>query len=187
MEVSRYWSKGVISVYTDARAKYDPASNCLVKKGENLKVGDVILRAVDKEGYVSEAENDKWKVVELVYTELLDVNDLRVGREYCVYSKAEQAVLPFVLSEVDLETKVYHFKSMVQGVQDIKANMHDLPSVYPAGTDSRAHADVHKIVLKHVEKNNRGKYSRAELLMETVKHREYKLHVGDTHVVEAIG
>jgi hypothetical protein len=111
----------------------------LVKKGENLKVGDVILHAVDKEGYVSETDN-KWKVAELIYTALLNVDDLRVGREYCVYSKAEQAVLRYALTEVDLETKIYHFKSMVHGVQDIDAHMHDLPSVYPAGTDSHAHA-----------------------------------------------
>jgi hypothetical protein len=186
IEVSRFWSRGIISVYTDARAKYDPASNSLVKKGENLKVGDVILRAVDKEGYVAEMDN-KWKVVELIYTELLNVDDLRVGREYCVYSKAEQAVLPYALTEVDLETKVYHFKSLVHGAQDIDAHMHDLPSVYPAGTNSQAHADVHKIVLRHVEKNFRGRYSRAELLFESVKNADYKLDVGESHVVEAIG
>lgn len=186
IEVSRFWSRGIITVYTDARAKYDPASNSLVKAGGNLKVGDVLIRNVDKEGYVSQSEN-KWKVVELVYTELLDVDDLRVGREYCVYSKAEQAVLPFALTEVDLESKVYHFKSMVHGVSDIDSKMHDLPSIYPAGTDSKAHADVHKIVLQHLDKNNRGRYSRAELLVESVKDREFKLDIGRTHVVEAIG
>lgn len=186
VEVSRFWSRGVIDVYTDARAKYDPMSNSLVKAGGNLKVGDVILRNVDAEGYVSEAEN-KWKVVELIYTELLDVDDLKVGREYCVYSKAEKGVLPFALTEVDLESKVYHFKSMVHGVSDIDARMHDLPSVYPAGTETRAHADVHKIILQHVEKNNRGKYSRAELLAESIRSREYKIDIGGTHVVEAIG
>jgi hypothetical protein len=184
IEVSRYRSKGVISISTDATAKYDPESNSLVKKGENLRVGDVILRAVDKEGYVSEAENNKWRVVELIYSELLDVDELQVGRVYSVYSKAEQAVLPFSLTEVDLETKGFHFKSMVEGGQDIDANVRDLPSVYPAGTDSRV---IHKIVLEHVEKNSRERYSRAELLIETVKDREFKLYVGETHVVEAVG
>ena len=118
-------------MFTDARAQYDSAAETLVKQGKNLKIGDVVFRDVDANGIVSR-EPSKWRVEELVYTELLGVDDLRVGGEYGVYSKDEQTVLPFLLLEVNLETKVYQFKALVVGVSDIFSPVHDLPSVYPA-------------------------------------------------------
>lgn len=96
-----------------------------------MKVGDVVLRNVDPNGLVSNTPY-RWKVEELVHTELLGIDDLRVGGEYGVYSKDERSVLPFLLLEVNLETKVYHFKSLVAGVSDIYSPVHDLPSVYLA-------------------------------------------------------
>jgi hypothetical protein len=104
-EVSRLWSKGVINVFTDSRAAYDPVTNSLTKFGENLKVDDIILRRVNEDGCPC-GEYHSWKVAELVYTRSLGIDDLRVGEEYGVYIRLEQAVLPFKLVGVDLDQKV---------------------------------------------------------------------------------
>jgi hypothetical protein len=104
-EVSRLWSKGVINVFTDSRAAYDPVTNSLTKFGENLKVDDIILRRVNENGCPC-GEYHSWKVAELVYTRSLGIDDLRVGEEYGVYIRLEQAVLPFKLVGVDLDQKV---------------------------------------------------------------------------------
>jgi hypothetical protein len=186
VEVSRFWSKGLISVFTDSRSQFDPSTNALTKYGENLKVGDTVLRKLDPNGLPCR-EDRSWKVVELLYTKLLDVNDLKVGDDYGVYFRPERVVLPFKLSAVDLRTKMYHFHSLYAGVDDLLVSVHDLPSIYPAGTAVKAHADVHKVVLECVAPNSRGKYHRVELHMSCIKREKFTLDVGNSHVIEAIG
>ena len=186
VEISRFWSKGLISVFTDSRSQFDPATNSLTKLGENLKVGDVILKKLDCDGNPC-TQNRSWMVVELVYTKLLGVDDLKVGGEYGVYYRPEQSVFPFKLIEVDLDTKTYHFQSPFAGVEDLLVSVHDLPSVYPAGTGMNAHADVHKVVAESMEQNGKGSCSRVEMLMDGIKKRKFTLDVGNTHVIEAIG
>jgi hypothetical protein len=104
-EVSRLWSKGVISVFTDSRAGYDPDTNALTKFGENLKADDIIYRRVNEDGNPCD-EYHSWRVAELVYTRSLGIDDLKVGEEYGVYIRLEQAVLPFKLVGVDLDQQV---------------------------------------------------------------------------------
>lgn len=186
VEISRFWSKGLISVFTDSRSQFDPTTNSLTKLGENLKVGDIMLRKFDREGLPCKDERP-WKVVELVYTKLLGVDDLKVGEEYGVYYRPEQVVLPFNLVEVDLNTKTYHFQSSFAGAADLRVSVHDLPSVYPAGTGMKAHADVNKVIVECLEKNKENGFSRLELLMNGIKKRKFTLHIGNCHVVEAIG
>lgn len=110
LEVSRLWSRGVISVYTDSKANFDISSNCLVKLGKNLKVDDLILRRVDKDGNPSD-NNVTWRVKELVHTKSLEIDDLKVGAIYGIWIPKEQQVLPFQLVKVCLDTKVGHLIS----------------------------------------------------------------------------
>ena len=186
VEVSRFWSRGLISVFTDSRSQFDPCTNALTKFGENLKVGDIVVRKLDPSGLPCR-EDRSWKVVELLYTKLLDVNDLKVGDDYGVYDRQEQVVLPFRLAAVDLRTKLYHFESLHAGVMDLSFSVHDLPSIYPAGTSMNAHADVHKVVLESVVANSRGENHRIELHMSCIKREKFTLDVGNSHVIEAIG
>jgi hypothetical protein len=186
VEVSRFWSKGLISVFTDSRSQFDPCTNALTKSGENLKVGDIVLRKLDPNGLLCR-EDRSWKVVELLYTKLLDINDLKVGDVYGVYYRQDQVVLPFRLSAVDLRTKMYHFQSLHAGVGDLSFNINDLPSIYPSGTGMKAHADVHKVVLESIATNARGENHRIELHMSCIKSEKFTLDVGNSHVIEAIG
>jgi len=105
IEVSRLWSRGVITVFTDSKAQFDPSENCLTKLGQNLKVDDLILRRVDETGMPCE-EYHTWRVAELVYIKSLGIDDIRVGNEYGVWVRQEEQVLPFKLVRVDLDSRV---------------------------------------------------------------------------------
>ena len=186
VEVSRLWSKGLISIFTDSRSQFDPTLNALTKYGENLKVDDIILHKLDPSGLPCHKEYP-WKVVELVYSKVLDRNDLKVGMEYGVYYRLDEAVLPFKLKSVNLDTKMYHFTSTIAVVGDIFANINDLPSIYPAGSGIDAHADVHKVVLECIKPNHIRQLKRIELHMSCITGEKFTLDVGHTHVIEAIG
>lgn len=186
VEISRLWSRGAIAVFTDSRSQFNHATNSLTKLGEKLKIGDVVLRKLNCEGRICN-ELHRWKVVELVHTKSLEIDDLKVGEEYRVYYRPEQAVLPFVLVEVKLETKTYHFKSLLFGIEDFHVSVLDLPSIYPAETDGKAHADVRYVVLESIATNSKRRHARIELLMAANRKRTFTLDVGNTHVIEAIG
>ena len=105
VEVARLWSRGIIQLFTDSKAQYDPETNSLTKLGRNLKVGDSILRRVDQEGRQRRVYYT-WRVVELSYKEALSIDELKVGREYGIFVSATQTVGAFKLEGVNLETKV---------------------------------------------------------------------------------
>ena len=105
VEVARLWSRGIIQLFTDSKAQYDPETNSLTKLGQNLKVGDSILRQVDEEGR-QRREYYTWRVAELSYKEALRIDELKVGRDYGVFVSATQTVGSFKLESVNLETKV---------------------------------------------------------------------------------
>lgn len=186
VEISRYWSRGIISVFTDARSHFDHETRSLIKLGKNLKVGDAVLRRINSEGYVCE-EQHSWTVLELVYTQVLDIDEVKVGQNYGVYDNGDQAVLPFKLVSVDLDTKLYHFQSLSDAAEDIHAKANDLPSVYPPRTSMDAHAEVHKVVFQCNQTNRGGRHVRVGLLMETIQNEKFTLDIGKCHVVEAIG
>ena len=184
LEVSRLWSKGVIQCFTESKAKYDVASNSLTKMGEALKVGDKILVRVDPDGQPA-ATSFSWKVVDLVYTQALGLDDLRVGEGYMVYVRSRNAVLPFRLAGVDLQSRTYTFKALRKNVEDLKAPAHNLPSIYPKGT--RRHADVSKIIIECSKESSAGGYVQDELPMKLVRKALFTLDIGNTHVIECIG
>jgi hypothetical protein len=184
VEVSRMWSKGVIQCYTDSKSKYDLATNALTKLGDALKVQDRILRRVDPNGNPVKGYYS-WKIADLVYIQALGLDDLRVGQEYAVYIRLKNAVLPFKLTGVDLQSRTYIFKSLKKDAEDLKATAHNLPSVYPKGT--ARHGDVEKIVVECVQKGSSGGYARDELPMKLARKEKFTLDIGHTHVVECIG
>ncbi|KAL3916452.1 MAG: hypothetical protein SGILL_005172 [Bacillariaceae sp.] len=182
--VSRLWSKGVIEVFTDSKAQYDVASNSLTKAGDQLKIGDEILRRVDPEGHPSK-EYYRWKVQHLDYIQPLGLDDLRVGEEYVVYVQQENAVLPFKLAEVDLNTRLYNFKALKKKVANLQSPANNLPSVYPKGT--KRHADVSTVIFECTAPNEAGKNHRDQFHMNDIREDRFTLDIGHTHVVECIG
>lgn len=184
VEMSKMWAKGLIQVHTDSQSKYDPVSNSLTKFGEHLKIDDSILRRVDENG-IRVNKYHSWKVVDLVYTQALSIDELRIGVEYGIYIRLEQAVLPFMLTGVDLDSKLYTFKALEEGRENLKATAANLPSVYPKGVTR--HAGVTKVIVESVVKGRDGGYVRDELLMNVIKSERFTIDVGHTHVVQATG
>jgi len=184
VEISKLWSKGVIQCYTNSKTRYDLSTNNLIKLGEALKIDDRILRRFDPNGNPSK-EYWSWKVANLIYTQPLGLDDLKIGVEYGVYIRMENAVLPFKLTGVDLISRTYSFKALRKGVADLKATAHNLPSVYPRGT--ARHADVSTVILECVQKGPSGGYARDELPMKSIRKEKFSLDIGHTHVIECIG
>jgi len=186
IEISKLWSKGLIQVYTGSRASYDAETNSVIKFGKHLKVGDFIYRNVDRYGKKS-ADKHSWKVFDLKYTGTLDYTNLQIGHEYGVFSRKEQAVLPFVLVSINLQTGRYAFKAQLQGIDDVVCSQQNLPSIYPQGTERGAHSYIHTIVLESVEPKRGGIYIQDEITMKDIQDDKFVLDLGRTHVVEAIG
>jgi len=183
-EVSRLWSKGVIGVVTETKAQYDVSSNSLTKLGEYLEVGDKILRHVDPNGNPSK-EFHRWKITDILKAEALGIDDLRVGEEYGIYVREENAVLPFKLTEVDLQTRIYNFKSQKKKIEDVAATAHNLPSVYRKGNNY--HADTDMVVITCVAKGDTGNFHCVRYPVDELRGQNFVIDIGHTHVVECIG
>lgn len=184
VEVSRLWSKGVVQCYTDSKAQYDATSNSLTKQGDALKTDDMILRRVDPDGNPSK-DYYSWRIANLIYQQPLGLDDLKVGREYGVYVRVENAVFPFKLTGVELQTRTYTFKPLKEDMEELKATAHNLPSVYPKGTTR--HAGVEKIVVESIQKGSSGGRIQEELPMRRVRKEKFALDIGNTHIIECIG
>jgi len=115
----------------------------LTKLGKHLKIDDGIRRRVDENG-VRVNEYHTWKV-DLVYNDSLSIDELMVGQEYGISLRLENAVIPYRLTGVDLESKIYTFNSLQEDKEDIKATSTNLPSVYHMGVTRRA--GVEKIIV----------------------------------------
>lgn len=183
-EVSRLWSKGLLSVCSESKAKFDSKSQHLVKLGKHLKVKDEILRKKDQNG-VTSIRHHTWKIVHLIYSQPLGLDDLQIQQDYGVYMRQENAVLPFKLLSVCLESKTYTFKSLTDGVENLEVNSRNLPSIY--AKDTRNHGDVYAVVVECTKPRADGSVMREELLMQEMRNDHFILDTGNCHVIEAIG
>lgn len=169
VEVSKMWSKGLVTVYTDAMAMYDFATNSLAKYGKHLKLDDGILRRVNQEGRKGNSYHS-WKVVKVEREESLEARELTLGTEYGIYIQKEDKVLPHVFTGVDLQTETYTFAPLTEGHPNIKATSNSLPHVYPKGM--KKHAAVRKIILESVRKNSRGGYAQEIMFMKDIQDKK---------------
>jgi hypothetical protein len=185
-EVSRLWSRGIIFVHTDSKARYDATSNSMIKQGKNLKDGDVILRPVDSHGKDS-SHFHSWKVSEVRYTKVLGVEDLKVGEEYGVWIHQEQKMLPYTLVAVDLDAELYTFRSHSKDKSKLCVNAKNLPSIYPPGTTTKAHAGVREVVFEGLGNRQEGELPKQTVPFDPIENVNFTLDLGNTHVVEAIG
>ena len=168
----------------DSKASFDSETNRLTKLGMYLKVNDCIERQVDADGKECR-RSFTWKVVDLVYSQPLRLNDLQTGTEYGVYVRQKGAVLPFKLIKVCLHSRTYTFVSLTGEVANLEINAKNLPSIY--AKDINHHADVHALLVECTRKGRDGRHTRQELLMRAVEQEKFILDVGNCHVVEAIG
>ncbi len=183
-EMSRMWSAGIIEYFPDSEIMYSPEDNAVIKPGMHLKLNDVILRRVDSDGERSD-QYFSWKVAELVHLQPLGVDELCVGHKYEIFVQDQNRVAPFEVVSADMKSRSYSFKALKEGVVDLTATADNLPFVYPKGTCR--HAEVSRIVVEYIDQGYEGEGTRQELLMHHVKDQNFKIELGQAHVVECIG
>lgn len=171
VEVSKMWSKGLLSVYSDSKSTFDPKTNSLAKLGAHLKLNDAILRRVNQDGRRVNSYHS-WKVVEFDHTNSLGTEDLTLGEGYGIYVREANAILPYMLTGIDLQTQIYTFVALQDGQSDIQANATSMPYVYPKGIEK--HAEVRKLVLESVKKGSNGGYSREIMFMKDIKDKKVR-------------
>lgn len=98
----------------------------------------------------------------------------------------EKSIGRTILSHTILP-QTYGFRSLDPEFDNIEANENNLPSVYPAGTQTSAHASVDFLVLESVKKSREGKCRRQVVSMDAISNEKFTLDIGHTHVIEAIG
>lgn len=185
VEVSKMWSKGLVSVYTGSKATYDPVSNTLRKYGQHLKVGDAVFRAVNKDGDMTKEEVTPWKVVELIESQTLTPQDMVIGEEYGIFTQLERHIMRHTLVGIDLRTHTYIFSPVGDSTSELQVTARNWPTIYPANVGG--HGNVESVVFQCKNPMSNGGYLQQRKTMAWVSSRRFVMDVGNTHVVEAIG
>ena len=182
VEVSKMWSKGLITVYTGSKASYDHVSNTVSKYGEHLKVGDDILRPLDEEGRrISGLE--RWTVVEINEIQPLTAKEVVIGEEYGIYSGLGLVLRTLV--GIDLRTDTYVFALSNNPTEELLVNVDSWPTVYPASVGT--HGESLSVVVECKISSNKGHCVRESLPIGQIKEQKFTMDVGQSHIIEAIG
>lgn len=184
MQVTKLWSKGLIDVFTDADARYDPETNAIMKEGQHLKVGDLLVRKLNGDGKKSDISHS-WKVVEVTMVPTLGIEELKPNTEYSIYIQLRDAVLPFKLTKVELQSRTYTFQSLSEGSGDLVLQAHTLPAIYRKGT--QRHHDVETFKIECVEPSSEGDYKSQVIPMKKVRNYKFTLDLSNTHVFQCVG
>jgi len=177
-EITKLWSKGIIRVCMGSKAFYDADLNSFVKLGEHLELGDKVLRRVDPTGKACK-EFHRWTVSDVKDAETLGVLELCAGEEYDVYVKRVKDVVPFKLTKVDLYTRTYKFESLKRKIKNIEATPHDLPSVYPKG--SQQHFKT--VSFKCETRGDSGNFH-CDRFSEGLGGKKFVIDIGHSHLVD---
>jgi hypothetical protein len=114
----------------------------------------------------------------------LGIEDLRVGEEYGIHVKQENAIFQFTLIGVDLQTRTYNFKSQKKKIDSLAATTHNLPPIYPKGT---SHADANMVVITCSAKGDTESFYCEHFPVDELKGQQFVVDIGYAHVVECIG
>ncbi|CAJ1944605.1 unnamed protein product [Cylindrotheca closterium] len=184
IQVSKLWSKGLIQVFTDADARYDPETNAIMKDGQYLKVGDLLVRKLNGDGKKSDLSHS-WKVTDVTKVTTLGIEDLKPNTEYAIYVALRDEVLPFKLTKVELQSRTYTFESLSDRSKDIVVQAHTLPAIYPKGT--QRHMDVETFKIECLEPSSEGEYKSQVVPMKKVRNYKFTLDLHNTHVFQCVG
>lgn len=184
LQVTKLWSKGLIQVFTDADARYDPETNAIMKDGQHLKVGDLLVRKLNGDGKKSFGSHS-WQVTEVTMVPTLGIEDLKPNTEYAIYVALREAVLPFKLTKVELQSRTYTFESLSEKSKDIVVQAHTLPAIYKKGT--QRHMDVETFKIQCVEPSSEGDYKSQVIPMKKVRNYKFTLDLKNTHVFQCTG
>ena len=99
--------------------------------------------------------------------------------------RQQGSILPFRLTKVCLRSRLYFFESQSEGIENLKVDAKNLPSVYTKETKN--HAGVRALLVQCTKSRKNGSNLCQELLMSEIGDTKFTLDVGNCHVVEATG
>jgi len=185
LEISKLWSRDLIEVSSKSSAEYDYKADVMTKRGEALKMNDLVMRSVDKDGNPSD-EYHTWEVVELELHQRLDHTDVSQGDFYYLYGREYSygGLKKFQLVGTDIEDPLNPVYKFYNKDQQITTNV--LASRFPAVYPEAKHG-FKNIVLQCIEKNRHGAYERHYVDFEKAKKERFVMDVGQTNIVFATG
>jgi hypothetical protein len=83
--------------------------------------------------------------------------------------------------------KLYTFRSHSKDKSKLCVNAKNLPSIYPPGTTTKAHAGVCEIAFEGLGNRQEGELPKQTVPFDPIENVNFTLDLGNTHVVEAIG
>lgn len=177
-------SKELLQHNTESPFLYDPASDQLIKKGEDLKKGDLVLQKVSPDKTES-SEDVAWVVSDIKYVEHLQAEEVVLDESYVVYDALTKQIRSCVCVGIDRESKTVKFKHQ-NGVV-VPARTDRWPLVYPAGTTEQREAV--SLQLKCLSKDKRGRNRSMTLDWKkgVVVGENFVVDVSNSHVILCTG
>ena len=187
LEISKLWSRNLLDLHTKSSAEFDYEKNVMTKRGNALKVKDLVKRLVDKNGKPSEVYHS-WEVVELKLHDSLRVKDMAHGEFYYIYERKFGGLVKFQLVSIDIGDGTYTFQNKEKGITN-EASVSSFPSVYQydSHTSAHTHNTFKSIVFQCIEKGKRGGFVREEIDFDVAKNVAHIMDVGQTNIAFGTG
>ncbi len=187
LEISKLWSLNLIQVYSKSSTQFDYKENVMTKRGEALKVHDLVRRRVDMNGNPSKRYHS-WEVVELQLHQRLAPEEVSQGNYYFLYTRenASKGLKKFQLVGKDTQNpsdplfKFYNEDENGNTVIEVRASR--FPTVY-----SEEKHGIKDIVFQCIEKNDQGVYEQHLIDYDRAKKERFVMDVSMTNIVFAIG
>jgi hypothetical protein len=123
-EIIRLRSKDLLHYYTDSKVEVDVNTGALKKKGEALKVGDLIY---------PNGDGKNWEVTGFTYNSSLKPHELIQGGAYDIVSPKDGKVRPYRLERMDTTFDWYHFTAQEAGAADLAGKAGEIPPIFRSG------------------------------------------------------
>ena len=188
VEISKGRSVNLIDLQTKSNARFDPIENIMVKRGDSLKVNDVVRRQVDKNGKTSK-DYHSWEITELKAFPRLTADQLVLKGNYLVHHRSVNQLKPVELIGIDLEGtgEKYKFREKKTG-NDTQENIMTktkqyFPEVYNIGTPIDGHHTPKSIVFRCLE----GGGFEGEIEFNEISRLDHMMDISQTNIVFATG
>jgi hypothetical protein len=187
LEISKLWSRNLLEIHSKSSAEFDHKKNVMTKRGNALKVNDIVLRNKDQNGKPSE-ELHTWEVIELVEHPTLGPQDMTLGHTYDVYARQHGGLVKMELTGIDYQANVYTFTNSEQDIK-IVAPAANFPAVYKydSKTKANSHSTFKSIVFASVEISKKGNILRDEMPFSEIMNESHIMDVGQTNIAFAVG
>jgi len=182
LEISKLWSLDLLDLYSKSNASFDYKGNVMTKRGDALKVDDLVKLRIDKNG--KDITGCKtWRVINLELHETVDHMDLSLDETYQLYGRefisaygGLKSVRLVAINKRDPENPMYTFEDRDEGiVEEFDANR--FPTIY----DDKNYG-FKNIIFECIENGRK-----LVVDFSQAKKEKYVMDVGQTNIIFATG